>query len=395
LTLTMYDLNKNRNIAYICLLYRAASFFMMMVFIYNGQFYPSYDAANIIFPLLGIASVISLTMYMQIKQAPNRVRVTLEFETIFIFFLYLITGGLYSPVIWMVTVPSIQFLFLFKRKYYVLYILTLLLLTSIIGPFIINEPINTQTLMYLPNFILAVTMLLIIALLSRQYHNNDTIHRNLVDAQQEIKNLLLKNEQKRIAEEIHDGVKQDIHGASYLLYDVIKRFDHYTPEEKEEKLNIIYDAIKDAGQSLRKVIYNLDQSDDVYSWLQFLNKEVIMRSKLYGITINMNPDEEVKSIGSISISLFNSLRRIFKETVANSVERGNAQNIWIKMQKQEQYLYIKISDDGTGFADLSSIHYGIGMRSLRKLTGEHKGSMNYYNGTDKGAVVEMKLMYKS
>lgn len=391
----MYDLNENRNIAYICVLYRAASFFMMMMFVYNGQFYPAYDANNIIFPLLGIASVISLTMYTQVKQAPIRVKVALEFETIFIFFIYLITGGLHSPVIWMITVPSIQFLFLFKRKYYVLYILTLLVLTSIVGPLIINEQINTQTLMYVPNFILAVTMLLIIALLSRQYHNNEAIHRNLVDAQQKIENLLIKNEQKRIAEEIHDGVKQDIHGASYLLYDVIKQFDHYTPEEKEEKLNVIYDAIKDAGQSLRKVIYSLDQPDDVHSWLQFLNTEVIMRGKLYGIPISIKPCEGVKSIGSISISLFNSLRRIIKETIANSVERGGAQNILIEMQKKEQYLHIKITDDGTGFADLSSTHFGIGMRSLGKLAKEHQGSISYYNAENKGAVVELKLEYKS
>ena len=192
----MYDLNENRSITYICVLYRAASFFMMMVFIYNGQFYPGYDATNVIFPLLGFASVISLTMYTQIKRFPTRVKMALEFESIFIFFIYLITGGLHSPVIWMVMVPSIQYLFLFKRKYYVIYILTLLVITSIAGPFIINEQFSTLSLMYLPNFVLAVTMLLIIALLSRQYHLNDSIHRNLVDAQQEIKNLLIKNEQK-------------------------------------------------------------------------------------------------------------------------------------------------------------------------------------------------------
>ena len=65
------------------------------------------------------------------------------------------------------------------------------------------------------------------------------------------------------------------------------------------------------------------------------------------------------------------------------------------MKKQDEFLHLKIIDDGTGFADLESTHLGIGIRSLGKLAHEHQGTMEFYNGADKGAVIEMKLAYKS
>lgn len=515
---------EKQKVMYVSILYRLASIIMMLSLVGSGHLYPDFSLHDYSLSLLSVSSLLSLLIYRQVHENADVVRVAVIIESLMLILILLLTGGLHSPVMWLVITPAVFYLFYFESKQYMIGMLTLTVMATIVGPYLKGYRIQFASTVHLPALFITMTMLMIISLLANQYRENKRNIREVVavrkDLEQEklsnqhlnswlnnsyslIENLLLSkdekegvykifsycalaipafgfyieknadrkrytsaaeidrilvesrsdclireyevegvvflarfgfvylngdepaeegyrkrielilkitalffernellqeneallisSEQKRIAEEMHDGLNQDLHGTTYMLYDVIKNHEKYTIDQIIEKLSITYDSIKDASQSLKKTIYRLSQTKQVFEWHEGIMAAATRLKGQYDIFVTMEFDESVREVIFLSPMLFDAFKRIIKESAANSVEHGGADKVVFKFSKEDDFIILEIVDNGVGFVGNPMTAPGLGMKNMQKLVSNHDGELVGYNNGSNGAVLKMSF----
>lgn len=520
----------SKSIMQISILYRLASMFLMLTMIFSQALYVRFRITDTVNLLLIGASFIALVIYWQVGRNERIIAMVVYVETVLLLLIYLVTGGLHSPIIWLVTTPAVFYLFHYRGKIFIRVFFLMFGLTSLIGPYVVGDALMSTSFLFFPSFIMATTMMLLVAMIAKQYRANteglkdldrahellqtardansrinhwlnnsysfienllasddekESVHKifsysaiaipafgfylyvgekkeeNLYCSTVQIKELLnlqspnhkfveyevsgvikyatfgmvftedpsvvlkehsnkielilkitalffernelmieneellIANEQQRIAEEMHDGLNQDIHGTTYMLYDVLNNYQRYELEEIIDKIQLTYDTILGAGHSLKRTIYQLSSTNEVDDWEQGIHGLVIRLSKQYGLSIDVNYDESIKAIPTISPSLFDSFRRIIKEAVSNAFEHGGANRVELVFVREGQTIKLKVKDDGTGFTDQLEVSKGLGLKNMKKLTEKHSGALTIVELESGGACIEMRFAYET
>jgi signal transduction histidine kinase len=204
---------------------------------------------------------------------------------------------------------------------------------------------------------------------------------------------LIEDERKRIALEIHDelgqiltGLKMEIH----LLKNKIKK-NSFSAEEAAEldaKVNTSLQLIDTTIAAVRRISTDLRPPilDDLglVAAIEWQSRDFQRRT---GIPCNLTTNVEIVNLSSdFSIAFF----RIFQETLTNITRHAIAKNVFVKLERKNRNLILRVEDDGIGIqADNidSGVSLGIlGMRERARLIG---GILNVFKGNKGGTVVEL------
>lgn len=220
----------------------------------------------------------------------------------------------------------------------------------------------------------------------QQQANNQEIF-NLMLAQKQKVDEVKRMEQKRISEELHDGVLGKMLGARMVLTGLNKKSDDEAIKERSEAIK----ALKNVENEVRSISHEL--SHTAYEKLNnFVNSiETLLSSTKENVNINTifnyEEDEDWDSIrGDIKINVY----RIIQETLQNSIKHSNCENFFINFERNEDFFNLTIKDDGKGFKS-NGKKKGIGIRNITSRVSKLSGTWTLDSAPGKGTFISIQI----
>ncbi len=220
----------------------------------------------------------------------------------------------------------------------------------------------------------------------QQQANNQEIF-NLMLAQKQKVDEVKRLEQKRISEELHDGVLGKMLGARMVLTGLNKKSDDQAITERSQAIK----ALKDVEHEVRSISHELSHS--AYEKLNnFVNsiKTLLATTKTnsdINTVFTYDEDEDWDQLnGEIKINVY----RIIQETLQNAQKHAQCQNFFLNFDSYEDTLLVTSKDDGIGF-NVEKERKGIGIRNLSSRIEKLNGTWEIDTAPNKGTKITMKI----
>ncbi len=216
-------------------------------------------------------------------------------------------------------------------------------------------------------------------------------------ANQEIFNLMLgqkqkeeegkKSEQKRISEELHDGVLGSMMGARMVLTGLNKKNDS---DAEIQRMKAI-DALQNVEKEVREISHALSHSayQKVHNFILSLQDLLSSVQQTADIDCHLIHDEEWawdSLNGEIKINTY----RMIQECLQNSVKHAQCKSLTVTLFAKASMLEVTIADDGKGFRKTKR-KKGIGMRNIASRMEKLNGEWDVESTPGQGTIVTLKI----
>ncbi|VAW15853.1 diguanylate cyclase/phosphodiesterase (GGDEF & EAL domains) with PAS/PAC sensor(s) [hydrothermal vent metagenome] len=186
--------------------------------------------------------------------------------------------------------------------------------------------------------------------------------------------------QKRISEELHDGVLGRMLGARLRLIGLNKKADTEAISERAKAIA----ELQDVEREVRAISHELSHAayQKIHTFIlsiENLLKTIETSSK---ISIDFTHTDSLdwdKLSGDIKINLY----RMVQESLQNAVKHAACKNISLYFHADNEHLKITIVDDGKGFSTKKG-KKGIGMRNIASRIKKLNGTWNIDSEIGKG-----------
>jgi PAS domain S-box-containing protein len=179
--------------------------------------------------------------------------------------------------------------------------------------------------------------------------------------------LVSERERCRVAQDLHDGVGQQLAGIS-CLSDVLKSTlaAQGSPETANAaRISKLLDAAVNQTRSLARGLHPVaPERDGLMSALENL---ALIVTDLFEVPCEFQCPEPVLIEDS---SVATHLYRIAQEAATNAVKHGQPERIVIRLSLKPESIILTVSDDGLGFDKNASRRDGLGLRIM-----DYRGSM--------------------
>lgn len=195
-----------------------------------------------------------------------------------------------------------------------------------------------------------------------------------------------EKERQRIARDLHDSSLQDlthlVHqvelSSLYIDQDIVKA--KLELASVESGLRKVIDDIRNRIYDLRPMTFDdLGLCETLLNFFSLLNKD-----GAFEILSDIDDIEDQFSEKEKEISLI-MIYRIIQECVQNAIEHSEGNKIEVSLKKDEDRIYIKIQDNGTGFnlkeAEKKDRHFGLSVVKERVFLLGGKMKIETDNGT--------------
>jgi len=182
----------------------------------------------------------------------------------------------------------------------------------------------------------------------------------------------LEQERKRVANDLHDSIGQELAGLRIILSHLLKvSCDSHVI--KKEEMDTCISLIDGTIQGLRDVCYNLLPSSLVNEGLMSALRE-LKRRLPSEIELDFNPHPIMSAFPlSLQVDLF----RIIQEFISNSLKHARADTISIAFNEIEAgSVEMILNDDGVGFDPAESNHGGRGFYTIESRAKTFNGTVS-------------------
>ena len=246
-------------------------------------------------------------------------------------------------------------------------------------------------------FLLAVAVLVIIS--QRARNRNLRFQQQQQEANQEIFNLMLaqsqkmeegkQSEQKRISEELHDGILGQMNGIRMMLLGLNKKVDENAINmrgEAIEKLQAVQEEIRTISHELNDTSYQ--KFHNFIISIEDLLKSICEAANIYyDLDYDEGLDWDALS-GNIKINLY----RIIQESLQNCIKHAFAKKVYLKLESTDHLLKVSLKDDGKGF-DGKKEKKGIGHKNITSRVHKLNGEWKIESNPGKGTVVTVQVPF--
>jgi two-component system, sensor histidine kinase and response regulator len=205
--------------------------------------------------------------------------------------------------------------------------------------------------------------------------------------------LSILKERKRIAQEIHDGIAQDL-ASLRMRVDYWKCLLEQSPHDLNEEFNFWQKQLDEDILEVRRSIFALrPPALDEIGFFPAISSHIKQFGNLNHLTIYLSlPD----SLPNLAKDLEHSLYRIIQECLNNIAKHSKANKVWISFRNDaEKNILVQIQDDGIGF-DVHSLknarsegHLGISQMKDRVL--EYKGKFKISSKINQGTLIQISI----
>lgn len=222
---------------------------------------------------------------------------------------------------------------------------------------------------------------------TQQQHANNQEVFNLMLTQKQKVDEVKRMEQKRISEELHDGVLGKMLGARMVLTGLNKKTGDEVIEARMEAIK----ALKNVEEEVRSISHEL--SHTAYQKINnFVNSiDTLLSSAKDNVnistTFNYDEDEDYDALkGEIKINVY----RMIQETLQNAIKHSGCNNFFVNFERSEEYLIVQMGDDGKGF-NLDKERKGIGMRNISSRIEKLNGKWFVDSAPDQGTTLTLEI----
>jgi PAS domain S-box-containing protein len=170
-----------------------------------------------------------------------------------------------------------------------------------------------------------------------------------------------EHEQQRIAQDLHDGLGQQLAG-TWFLSDTLRKnlVAQSSPEEPTaSKIVHLLETAVSQTRSLARGLYPVPQQPDgLMAGLEDLAANL---SELFNVNCRFECPQPVLIP---DYKLATNFYRIAQEAAANAIKHGKARLIKIQLFATDAQLVLKITDDGSGIRRIPKGHKGMGLRTM-------------------------------
>ncbi len=193
-------------------------------------------------------------------------------------------------------------------------------------------------------------------------------------------------EQRRIGQEMHDGLGQELTGlalsARALANRAVRERDAIAGELDQLAL-----LATSCIQNARLIVQGLSPLTDADGSLEAALEALARNSSLSGIPVRFRVGHEEPV--SVDLKARNHLYRIAQEAVQNALKHSGASGVEIDLCSRDGSIRLAISDDGHGLSSesASGAGIGLGMRTMRFRSSAIGGRLRLVRGASGGYTV--------
>jgi signal transduction histidine kinase len=206
---------------------------------------------------------------------------------------------------------------------------------------------------------------------------------------QEREESVREREQSRLLYELHDTVKQNVHGISLTLRAAI---DTERRGDRERALEMFGRAL---GAS-REAEFQISRPYDELSSLRgesppgagdFLRQRLKKFEEYFGVKTH---DDLQASLEVLNPAETAALIRVFVEAFWNVAKHSGASNMYLESRQVGSVLIVRVRDDGNGF-DTGRPPPGLGLRYMRRRAGEVGADLDVISTQGRGTTVQVRF----
>lgn len=193
-----------------------------------------------------------------------------------------------------------------------------------------------------------------------------------------------EREQRRIGQDLHDDLGQQLAGA-WMMADVLARRLATNSAEEYEAARRLCDLIGRSLNHTRALARGLHPVAPEQGGFVAALRDLGSRSQeLFGIRCEVQAEKNLM-IEDQTVTMH--LYRIAQEALSNAVRHGNARRVRIRLSRSRGQAVLRITDDGAGLQPAAASSTGMGTRIMRHRAEMIGGTLSIGNATKMGACV--------
>lgn len=191
----------------------------------------------------------------------------------------------------------------------------------------------------------------------------------------------VEEERKRIAQELHDSLGQEM----ILIKNSIERVKKGLSKNKRDACDLISNAATKSLHEIRRIIDDLRPAE-----LQFGLKKAIRKltgeiSMCSGIVIRERIDLKEAILPP---EIENHIFRIIQESLSNITQHSVANKAFVEISCSQEFLFLRITDNGRGF---DRINLGSGIKGIQERAQKLGGSFKIASEIGRGTTLEVTI----
>jgi PAS domain S-box-containing protein len=197
------------------------------------------------------------------------------------------------------------------------------------------------------------------------------------------------NERRHLAQELHDGVGQDLVGAAFMLDGAMSDLRAGRPVTTAhlERMTL---AIRNAIKVARDIAHGLAPLSDTTGGL--LEALHALRDRMGGPPgPQIDLDADPLAIDAVSRRACDQLYRIAQEAASNAMKHARADRITIRLRIVGDMVRLEIIDDGRGISAGRPAMAGLGLHTMRDRAVSIGATLQLLPGEGRGTIVTCEL----
>ena len=212
-----------------------------------------------------------------------------------------------------------------------------------------------------------------------------------IDIQEKMIENVLQAEEKernRVARELHDGIVQQLVACGMFTQSLLDEVDN--TEKLEEKINKLYDLLKQTTLQTRDLSHNLQSAEfDAMSLSDLLKQLVRQLSATSSISFTLT--DHLPANARLHSRIKVNIYRILQELCANIIKHSGAEYAEVTSEIAGNYLSISIKDDGVAFDPDNNETQGAGLINVNSRIFKLGGQIKFNKHNESGMLVHLEV----
>ncbi len=199
-----------------------------------------------------------------------------------------------------------------------------------------------------------------------------------------------QQEQKRISEELHDGILGQMNGIRMMLLGLNKKTDDAAVSQRLEVIG----KLQDVQEEVRSISHELNYASyqKIHNFINSIQDLIRSIGDAAQMAYEFDYDEELdwdELNGDLKINIY----RIVQESLQNCVKHARAKTLSLRFGAEEKLLKVEIIDDGAGF-DMRKGKRGIGLKNITSRVHKLQGTWDIKSKIGAGTTVTVLVPFE-
>ncbi|HEU4492613.1 MAG TPA: ATP-binding protein [Rubrobacteraceae bacterium] len=198
-----------------------------------------------------------------------------------------------------------------------------------------------------------------------------------------------KGEQGRVLYELHDTVKQGVHGISLSLRAALeaeRRGEH------DAARRMLTRALEVSQEAEFRVSQRYDELQAIHGEVasnpsDYLRHRLMRFEEYFGIQTHEDFRVPFEFLRPAEVA---AAQRVFVEASWNAVKHAQARNLWLETRRVGSVVIVRIRDDGRGF-DTGDPPPGLGLRYMRRRAEEVGAEVDIISSPGRGTSIQLRF----